>query len=376
MKGLAARPITWAIAGVLLVLAWWGLIVSANYGGKWSGLFCAGSRFPAPPELAAEATYTIPGSGGYDGQFYHFVAHDPWMQRGFTRFADGPRLRWRRIFVPAAAWFLALGRDTWVDTAYMAVMLAIIGLGIWWASLLAAERGLHPAVGLCFLIFPATIVTLDRMVVDGALGALTLAFIVYARRPGLGFWVLLAVAGLTRETGLLLTAGFCAAEVLARRWKNAAVFATAALPTLAWYGYVGSRIGPGLDIRLASPGWRLLRVFRSRQLDQYPESLFALFRSMDYVAILAMYACILLALWLFVRGPRTGVVCSAALFAATALWHQWAHAYDIGRVYTPMFILIGVTSNVAVATSSLIIPRVALLFAVQVKLLLRPLVSF
>jgi hypothetical protein len=68
------------------------------YGDNWSALFYHVEIFPLPPELEA-GTYHVHG-GGYDGQFYRLLAHDPLLQEGYAQYADAPQLRFRRILVP------------------------------------------------------------------------------------------------------------------------------------------------------------------------------------------------------------------------------------------------------------------------------------
>src|SRR5574340_617734 len=88
------------ILAVCLVAGWQAATVHSNYRGNWTALFCTGSRFPLPPELAEEHVYVFPDSTGFDGQFYHLIAHDPALRRGFDRYIDAPEYRSRRTLVP------------------------------------------------------------------------------------------------------------------------------------------------------------------------------------------------------------------------------------------------------------------------------------
>ena len=103
-----------AVLCVLAVFAWQALAVHYNYGGNWTGLYCIGSRFAQAPGLT-ERLWLFPDAYGYDGQFYHLIAHDPWQKRGFDRFVDNPRMRFRRILLPGLAHLSAGGRDRYVD---------------------------------------------------------------------------------------------------------------------------------------------------------------------------------------------------------------------------------------------------------------------
>ncbi|HUI55159.1 MAG TPA: hypothetical protein VLY04_09315, partial [Bryobacteraceae bacterium] len=174
---------TFAVAAALLVSTWQWATVTANYAGNWTALYCTGALQPQPPELASENTYHFAGSMGYDGQFYHYIAHDPLMRTNLAAAVDNPRFRYRRILVPALAYCLALGRTTWVDRAYEAVCLLAIAMGVLWSCCYVERTGLARTWGVLFLLVPAVPVASDRMVVDAALAALTVAFLFYAPAP-------------------------------------------------------------------------------------------------------------------------------------------------------------------------------------------------
>src|SRR5262249_17753880 len=147
---------------------------------NWSGLYNTGAFTRTPPLLANEEIYRFQGQAGYDGQFYHFIAHDPWLRHGSAKFVDNPRLRWRRILVPALAWILAVGQPDFVDSAYFGVELGFVFLGVWWLSLYLQRHNLPPRFSVLFLAVPAVLISLDRATVDVALAALCVGFALYA----------------------------------------------------------------------------------------------------------------------------------------------------------------------------------------------------
>ncbi len=125
-----------------VLLLWQWTTVKVNYGGNWMALFCTGSLPGVPGSLAAEHIYQFPGSTGYDGQMYHYIAHDRLMRdEALKSFVDAPRLRYRRILVPGLAWIVALGRTEWVDRGYFAVCLLWAGAGVFWACMLCLSLG-------------------------------------------------------------------------------------------------------------------------------------------------------------------------------------------------------------------------------------------
>src|SRR5262249_54553750 len=96
------------------------------------------------------------------------------------------------------------------------------------------------AWGLLFVLAPAVLIGADRLVIDVALAALTVGLLYYGRTPSWKTWMVLAAAALTRETGFFLILAYCLYQVWRREFRIATVFAGAALPAIAWYGYVAS----------------------------------------------------------------------------------------------------------------------------------------
>src|SRR5215467_13188673 len=138
-----ARSAGWALAATFIVLGWQAATVHFNYGGNWSGLFCTGAIYGAPPELADEHLYLF-AKAGWDGQYYHDIAHDPLVRRELWKYIDAPRLRYRRILVPALAHVLALGCPNRIDWAYRIVILAFLFVGAYWLSRIAVRFQRRP----------------------------------------------------------------------------------------------------------------------------------------------------------------------------------------------------------------------------------------
>ena len=227
-----------AIATAVVWLCEFGL-VQGVYHGNWTGLFCIAPHMPVPEFLRAERLYIFQGTEGYDGQVYHLIAHDPWMRRGSAQAIGDAAFRYQRIFVPALAWMLALGRDEYVHAAYFAVILAFVFLGVYWMARLARARGLPPAWGLAFLAIPATFTSADRMTADVALAALLVAFALYAQSASnLTIAAIFAAAALTRETAALAALGYAAYLVSRANLARAACVCASLAPAGAWFLYV------------------------------------------------------------------------------------------------------------------------------------------
>ena len=247
-------PVAAALLCGALGLSWQLLTVHFNYGGNLTALFCHGSQFPVPPGLAAEHIYVFPNSGGYDGQSYHYMAHDPFDRTDIGRAVPDPSLRYPRILLPGMAHVLALGRPEWVDVSYLLCELFFLGLGAYWLAQLLARAGVNALFAVLYVAAPVAIVSLDRMLVDLAVASLALGFAVYLDSETEKPWKLylvLGAAALCRDTGFLLFAAYAIRLLALRRYRQIAIFATALVPAVLWTLWVrgmlpgGAAFGPG-----------------------------------------------------------------------------------------------------------------------------------
>ncbi len=378
----SARCVLTGLGCAAFVFLWQFLTVHSNYQGRWSALFCTGAENIQPPELSGENIYLFPATKGYDGQMYHYIAHDPSMARGFDRYVDAPRVRYRRILIPFAAHLLALGQDDRIDTAFRTVMLFTVFCGGYWMSAFCAAAGFSEWLGFTFLLIPATLVSIDRLTVDAALVALCIAFALYIEKDSpWRLFIVLLVAPLVRDTGLLLLAGYVIALVFQRRLRAALVFCLAALPTLFWYAYVQlqtatenvtgfSRIPfQGLAQRLVTPY-------------KYPFGALVSGVStlLDYAALIGIILAVALAVRLFWQRRFGPVECSVYVFTLFAAFifspGAWEEVYAFGRTLSPLLLLLGLyglpkRNWIYLLPIVLVIPRTAIQFAPQVSGVLR-----
>ena len=373
------------LACMLLAFSWQWLTVHFNYQGNWTALFCTGAKLRQPPELSGEHIYLFAGSDGYDGEMYHYVAHDPFFVRGFDTYLDAPRMRYRRILVPIAAHALALGRDELVDSAYIGVILLGVFLGGYFLSRYSVMLGYSARWGLLFLLIPATLVSIDRLTVDVALAAVCVAFALFvARGQPVVVYGTLVLAGLIRETGLLLIAGYVIWLLFERKFRRAVLFLTAFAPALGWYLFVEINTdGDTFSVISRLP----FQGMAERLLTPYPYPFAVWINAVSTVLDYAALAGILVAVALAVRmawrrewGPAEACV---YLFALLAIFLYapagWEEVYAFGRTLSPLLVLLGL---VALARRSwayalplgLVVPRIAIQFAPQAGGVLRHLI--
>lgn len=352
------------------VLVWWALTVRANYGGNWTALYWAGEEFRTPPELAGEDIHRRPGTG-FDGQFYHLLAHDPLLRR-FMPYIDTPGLRAPRILVPALAWLASGGRV--VDAAYLAVILVFTFAGAYWLARIAG----HWVWAFGFALSGAFISAVDNLTVDIALAALALGFLHFERRRGR--FVCAALAGLARETGVLLAAAGVAIALWQRRWKDAAMYAAAAVPFALWNLYV-RLVTPKYTFESSwvpfSGVWNA--VVSPVRYPEYPAALSAMAVALEYIALAGGVLAIALSVR-FARERFDEVGIAALLFAGLSVFVQqtnvWLSVWGFARVFAPLYLFLaahGIAKRRPVYALPLVMmaPRCLLMLAPQALVILR-----
>lgn len=350
----APRPWQLAVLAMMVIAVWWALAVRFAYGGHWNALYCTGSSIRMPEWLEArESVYRVIRPVGYDGQWFHVLAHRPLEFRENASLMDAPRMRVQRILLPLAAWLLAFGRFEWVDPAYYTLMLVWLAAGVWWTARLAEVRGASPLWGLAFLLLPSSLSSVDRMLADGPLVAAAAGVFYYAETGRWrAAWVLALVAPFIRETGLILAAGACLAWLQQRRWKAVAAWAVAPAPFLLWLYWL--RDVPGG----VSHHWQGFFYSAARLITQpadypYQPWLRWTLQGMDLASLAAFLCGCALALLLVWRRrreparPQCVMWWTGALFAAAALAlvhlnprHAWDDFYSYGRVFSPIFLVL------------------------------------
>ncbi len=336
-----------------LVLLWQFLTVHYNRGGNWTALFLIGADWRTPPDLINGA-YRFPG-GGFDGEMYRIVAHDLFMRRGYAPYLDVAADRYRRLLVPALAYLLVGGFQPWIDGSYIAVIAFFVFLGAYWLSRWAAIAGYRPAWALAFLLVPATVISMDRMTVDVALAAFTIAFALYWKAAA--WWkvaIVLTLACLARETASLLVAGACSFELLNRRYRRMMLWAGTAVPMLTWFMFI-RRLYPG-KTHLGMPDWFADRIgpslfYRMFKPQRYPlpPSLEAIARFGDSLALAAiLLAAIIAIVWLLRSHPKGPLALSSlffvALIFALSRGEYWTDVNGYARVLSPLMILVALPS--------------------------------
>jgi hypothetical protein len=377
------RPWLVGLCCALAGLGWQLATVHFNYGGNQTALFSTGSQFPPPAALAGEHIYIFPNSPGYDGQFYHYVAHDPMGRNQSLRNSVDASYRYQRILLPALAWLLALGRTGWIDVSYVLSNLVFLFLGARWLAQILASLGIHPAYAVLYILVPASVIALDRLTVDLAFTSLALGFLRYAgSQSRWKLYIVLVAAALCRESGLVLALAASLPPLMGRRYRESLLWMSSLIPAAAWYALVSWRFGPSLGV----PSLSLLGMIESvlkPAIYPWPPALAAGVYLLDYLQIGGQLAAILLALRHFPAGLRDPVRTACILWALAGLVlprNVWVDCYASARVFSPLLLfqfLQSFSENQPIARFPLLLasPRIWLQVSPQALGIVRGLVA-
>ena len=363
--------------------SWQILNIALLYAGNPTALFYTGAKTSLPPALTAGHTLRVSDDIGYDGQFYHLIAHDPLNRRGFISYVDNPRLRWRRIGVPGLAALLAAGNDRTVDYFYLAIDLAFVFLGVFWLSRFVEKRDRHPAWGLTFLLIPAVAVSLDRLTIDLPLAAICVGLAVSAdaRATNWQVYAMLCAAPLIRETGILLVLGWFVVRIAQRDLRAAILSAASAAPAAAWWLYVAKNTpADGTPWLSSYPFSGIVNRTLEGTGDPISTPWLRAANILEDVALAGIWLALFLAFYLAWKKRGEFIEITAVLFAGFSAsmgkFDLWSSAYATGRTLSPLLILLALVAfdkrrYLFAVPLLLVVPRIALQYEAQLKAMIR-----
>lgn len=379
-----ARPALFvALASLALAALWLTADVRFHHAGHLSGLFYTGATVRLPPGPVADHTFRVRDDRGYDGQFYHLLAHDPLNLHGTLQYIDSPRYRWRRIALPALAFLLAAGNGSLIDPVYVALELLFVFLGAWWLARYAQAVSISPAVGLAFLVIPAAASSLDRMLVDLPVAAFTIALLLYgladsAPKP---LYAALLMAPLTRETGFLLILAWCVYCWTRQRRREAILGAACAIPAALWFLYTALHSPPDATAEFAAYPLGGL-VTWTRHAFRDPIGVYGRGASLvlEFAALAGIWLAFALAARIVLRRSFQIPELIALVFALFAcligVQDIWATAYGIGRTLSPLLVALAAIAlrdrqPLFASPLLLVAPRILLQLAAEIRVGLR-----
>lgn len=203
-----------------------------------------GENCPVPDDASAAEQLEIEG---YDGQFNYFIARDP---ANAAPCIDVPAYRYQRILLPISGWVISVGGiEDIIPFAFLFInILALVASTRLLEDLLVLEnksRWFALSYGLFFgLVVSVRLSTAEPL----AYGLVVAAIWAYRKNHLWLMTLALALAGFTKETTGIMTAGFLLWFVLQKRWSDAVrLVLVEGVPFLIWQGVLLGWLGePGL----------------------------------------------------------------------------------------------------------------------------------
>ncbi len=219
-------------------------LYAERYDYNFSGFACIGSRF-ASPELIGPHTIVIPGSRGYDGQFFYYAARDPFLRGEAWRSLDVPAYRYGRILYPWLAALSALGNPVLIFYTLVLVNLAGVLMGSYFVLRWLREVGMNLWYGVIYGLLSGFILCLLRDLAGPvAMGFLVGGLYYFSSRRLFTGSLFLSAALLTREVVLIVPVVFLLFALFLRRsGRRISAIILSFIPLIIWSGYVFSRFG-------------------------------------------------------------------------------------------------------------------------------------
>jgi hypothetical protein len=180
----------------------------------------------------------IGGRTGYDGQFVLYIARDGWAA---VPRLDAPGYRFGRIGYPLLARALSGSQVALLPWTMLAINYAGVVAGTAALAGWLARRDTAPAWALTYGVSLGLLFAYSRDTTEPlAYGLAATGLVAWLEQRRAAGVVLLALAGLTRETTLVCIAGLAAPTLLRRRWGDLAALVLATLPALGWQLYLAT----------------------------------------------------------------------------------------------------------------------------------------
>lgn len=233
-----------------IVLACYIAVVASHLasGGDVRDYIFLGTRYieqsHASPAIRIDPHYHyLTNRHGYDGQFYYYIAADPVRARYYVDWNSYGRqaaaYRYGRILYPLLARTLTLGQSSWVPSTLLVVNLLGVALGTLAVAAWILRFGLPTWLALVYSFYPGVALGVLRDLADPlafSFVAAAVFLLSFGGRYRLVWSVaLFALAGLTRETTLLVPLLYALWRLVHRDWRSSTILGLgSAAPFLLW----------------------------------------------------------------------------------------------------------------------------------------------
>lgn len=294
------------------------------------GCYSDGACWSAQNAATLPPSAVVFQSGGYDGQFFYYIAQD--LFGGPSAVVDSAPFRWARIGLPliagpvvrAGEWGAVFGIPT---TLLVLHLISVIAM--------QRARGEGSIAALLFAVNPFSLMSFLLSVADGA--ALSLAVmgslaLTASRRRLVTGGVLLVAALLTKETLVVVPAALAASWFFDANlsWRTrfglCVLCAATLLPLLLWWNHVGLSLG----LVAARGGFPMVGMAQYLARPDLTRGLLAL------TLVLAVLTGAILAGNRVHRAAGFALLGTAALVSTATASEYWPVTANIARLFTPM----------------------------------------
>lgn len=237
--------------------------VMTRYDGNVTGLFSISDEYPLPAAARGLNWHVHRGWIGYDGQFFLFLATDPWLRTAELtesfHTAGHAAYRAQRILLPLLAHLLAAGHPALLPWCLLTVNLAALLLACFFFLKIAEQLGADARWVWALAFSPGLMAAELRVLAEALALALMLAAVWALLRERWGWAAaVLWVAAWARETTLVFSGALVVWALVRREYRKTALFLLPAAAYGLWACYIHARLGSwpwaaGLEPNFAPP---------------------------------------------------------------------------------------------------------------------------
>jgi hypothetical protein len=215
-------------------------LYSSKFNRNITSFMVIGDYFKAP-HIWTEKTLVLQDSVGYDGQFYYYIAHDPFILGQFYGHIDSPAYRYQRLIYPLTVRLMSFGQSALIPWMMVIVNLFTVLLGTWLVTLILRNFGLSPWYSLFYASLWGFLLSLLRSLPE----PLAITFVVgavffYFKGKIISQAIALSLAALTQETTLLVSLAFFLYWLGKKNFRNLLFMLLPPLVYLLWQLYIFS----------------------------------------------------------------------------------------------------------------------------------------
>lgn len=268
LRTVAAGLASWAPQALeatvvaAVVASFYGLVAQTSLtaaGGNYSGFLKIGEMFvDRVPFLverpALRAQLQVMEGAGYDGQFFYYIAFDPFLlafrndPARYRQIVDAPPYRWGRVGFSVLTKLFSVNDPERFPQTMIWLIVAANFIGVWCLAFVAQRFGLSGWWGLSYVLVPGFVQSLRAGLPEAVAAAFLLGGYCFFLRRRYGLTaIVLAASLLVRETGVM----FVIVLAIWTAWRDrdrrgGLIVASAIVPLAVWRLYLAWRLFPVL----------------------------------------------------------------------------------------------------------------------------------